>query len=180
MEVILIAVCALVGLPFLADLACLFGVRVWFRPSLRVTKEPLNRYLVLRFVTGALATLVLASLFLNVGWLRILFGVGFLAHVVAFRALSVHHLRTHRGRVGLAFWAAWLTFVLGYFLLPDFGDAPESEIAFFGLLRDPSLIEGLLAASGLLLLVNLATMVWLLTQSRYKKGGPPEVGPPSP
>jgi uncharacterized protein YndB with AHSA1/START domain len=163
----LLSMAALVILgPILVDLLALFGVRVQLRPKFRVAREAVSPGRWLKFVLGLLSLLVLASLVLNPGWLRILFGVVFLVHFVLFRTLSSYVLRKNPQPPRLWFSMAWATFVLGYVLLPDFGDTEESVMAFFGLVRYRPAIDVMMGLATVLLVLNVVVSVVLWVRTK--------------
>jgi len=164
----LLAVVAMVGVgvPILADLLCLLGITVSFRPRWAVLRQPLTTYHWVRAGLGLVLLLTAASVILNVGWLRILFGLAILVHFVVFRWASGVHLKARQGPSSVWFVVAWVTFVFGYGLLPDFGDTEDSVRVFFSLVRPGAVVDVLLGASVALLVANLVMVVVLLVQSR--------------
>ena len=160
-----LAAAALVA-PLLLDLAAVFGVSLARKPRWRFSIVPRDRVLTDRFVTGLVSVTVVLSWVLNLGWFRVLFAIPMVVHLVLFRWAALRYARAHPAQGLLLF--HWVTFFLGYLLLPDFGDTEDSVRVLFGLVTDRTWIDVLMAVSLVCLAASLALTAVLFVRGRRR------------
>jgi hypothetical protein len=165
-------VAAVILFPVLVDILSLFGVKFFFKPFPRFAVQKPDAVSRFRFYTGILSLFVVASWLLSLGWLRILFGLFMVIHFIGFRLVSWFHLRARANPADKLLLSGWATFCLGYFLLPDFGDTQDSQVAFFGLIRHGTFFGELLAIASVLLAANLVLLIVLVVKTRKKPAQP--------
>lgn len=157
---------AILLVPIVMDILSVFGVGFAFRPAPRFTLKKPNAVSRFRFYSAILSLLVIASWLLALGWLKVLFGLFILIHFVGFRLVSWFHLRARANPLDPMLLAAWATFCLGYFLLPDFGDTEDSAVAFFGLVGHGPLLDVMMPVACVLLAANVVLLVILAVSLR--------------
>ncbi len=107
-------------------------------------------------------TLIVLSWILNFGWIRLLFAIPILIHLSIFLN-SVHS--SYKNMVNnRKNWTILIlnivTFYLSYILLPDGGDAPNSQKIIFGLVNNEKIVSIFGEFSIILILINFGLLIY--------------------
>lgn len=117
-------------------------------------------------LTAILCVLIMvASWFMNFGWLRFAFTIVPLplVHIAALLIITVGAVRLNRRKINLAVVFMQITFLLSYLLLPDGGDVGGLYM-FFGLIHNDTIAMVCAGIASTLIKINIVIMIVLLVK----------------
>ncbi len=130
-------------------------IRIIFKTCLKNQK---SKNILFPIMTIAIIAL---SWILNLGWIRLIFAIPILIHLLIFLISICHSFKsTVKNRKALTLVILNITtFYLGYILLPDGGDLKGSERMLFGLINNEKVISPFWGISIMLILINWGLLI---------------------